>query len=286
MPWHAGVATALSASACIDETSPLRGAVWPVCCLGAAHDKAGVLQPPHPPQSFSKNMGLYGERVGCLTFITNDAAAAKGALDLLHDVSACLGRQVVSLEVDIMMISHTSRQQRRAGWMWQLVAKQNWDEGATVQLQLAKRGCLPHASPCHTGGTFHVHQPSHPWRSDCNGHPWGPRAAGAVGGARGSHAWLGHEQLPGMQHWCCVLSWHQLPYLEAWCTLPARQPACPWYACLPSTPARSASCRPWPMQWRRGGTPCTLRWWRWARPAAGTTSRRSAACLASWGSRG
>lgn len=38
-------------------------------------------------QSFSKSMGLYGERVGCLTLITNDAAAAKGALELLHDAA-------------------------------------------------------------------------------------------------------------------------------------------------------------------------------------------------------
>ncbi|PRW60805.1 aspartate chloroplastic [Chlorella sorokiniana] len=36
-------------------------------------------------QSFSKNMGLYGERVGCLTLFTNDAAAAQGALEMLHD---------------------------------------------------------------------------------------------------------------------------------------------------------------------------------------------------------
>ena len=43
-------------------------------------------RPPLPVQSFSKNMGLYGERVGCLTLLTTDAAAARGALDLLHDV--------------------------------------------------------------------------------------------------------------------------------------------------------------------------------------------------------
>lgn len=33
-------------------------------------------------------MGLYGERVGCLTLLTRDAAAAQGAVEMLHDVSA------------------------------------------------------------------------------------------------------------------------------------------------------------------------------------------------------
>lgn len=50
---------------------------------------------PSLPQSYAKNMGLYGERVGALTVISSDAAAAKRVESQLKAVRRLRGRCAV-----------------------------------------------------------------------------------------------------------------------------------------------------------------------------------------------
>lgn len=120
----------------------------------ATHARRGFLPPspegscitslPRDVQSYSKNLGLYAERIGAINFVLKDAAAATRVLSQLKRIARQAGR----------------------GWDWEL-------EGPRASLQDTPYG---HGFPCPPGdkprapkprpAQGHLLQPPRPWRED------------------------------------------------------------------------------------------------------------------------